>query len=207
MMKIKSFCGGFDRNLCYVVYDEDVGIIIDPFKDNRIIEFCDDKSIQIEGILITHDHFDHCSGISMIKNKFGAKVYAHHSARIKKDIRIKNEKLITIGKIKIKPLLTPGHSKSAICYFIGQNLFTGDTLFVGNVGGTGIFFRGSDANELKRSLSRIMDLDGNIRIYPGHNYGKTLTSTINNEKNNNPYLKELKKFNAIRYLKRKIKKI
>jgi len=83
-----------------------------------------------------------------------------------------------------KVLYTPGHSKDSICLIDDEKLFSGDTLFVGNCGR--IDLPGGSAKELYHSLFDVIaKLDNNLILYPGHNYGKTITSTIEKEMQTN----------------------
>ena len=90
-------------------------------------------------------------------------------------------------KIKIKIIHTPGHTPGAICLLVENRLLTGDTLFVNAIGRTDL--AGGDAIKLFESLQKLKKLNDNIEIYPGHDYGSTPSSTIWNEKKNNPYFK------------------
>ncbi|MDX1371585.1 MAG: MBL fold metallo-hydrolase, partial [Nitrososphaeraceae archaeon] len=93
--------------------------------------------------------------------------------------------IIKVGKITIEVIYTPGHSKDSICLIIdSQIIITGDTLFVGNCGR--IDLPGGDINDMYESLfEKIMKLNDDLIVYPGHNYGIKPISTIGEEKKNN----------------------
>ena len=83
-------------------------------------------------------------------------------------------------------LHTPGHTEDSICIHIEDAVFTGDTLFVGKVGGTGF---GSGAREEYASLhKKLLVLPDSTRVFPGHDYGTAAQSTIGRERRTNPFL-------------------
>ena len=91
---------------------------------------------------------------------------------------------IEFGHSKLKVLHTPGHSKDSICLIGDGNIFSGDTLFVGNCGR--IDLPGGSAQDLYHSLFDILYLlNDNLILYPGHNYGASEVSTIGKEKTTN----------------------
>jgi hydroxyacylglutathione hydrolase len=97
-------------------------------------------------------------------------------------------------------MYTPGHSNDSICLTINNDvIFTGDTIFVGNCGRTDL--QGGNPVLLYDSLyNKIMTLDDSMIVYPGHDYGPTPTSTIYNEKLNNPVLKFKSRDSFLKYL-------
>jgi glyoxylase-like metal-dependent hydrolase (beta-lactamase superfamily II) len=101
------------------------------------------------------------------------------------DIAVKDGDRIRVGNIVIDILHTPGHSKDSICLIVDSKIiFTGDTLFVGNCGR--IDLPGGNVNEMYDSLlRRIIKLNDELTVYPGHNYGMKTVSTIGEEKNTN----------------------
>ena len=82
---------------------------------------------------------------------------------------------------------TPGHTPGAVCLLAENNLFTGDTLFVGAVGRTDLP-GGSMETLLKSIENKLLPLPGETIIWPGHHYGDTPTSTLAHEMETNPYI-------------------
>ena len=95
--------------------------------------------------------------------------------------------LISFGQEALKVIHTPGHTPGGICLYGRNNLFTGDTLFVGAVGRTDM--PGGSLETLLQSLKdKILTLPDETVVRPGHDYGDQPTSTIGREKQTNPYL-------------------
>ena len=100
------------------------------------------------------------------------------------DYVIEDEQTVTVGDLKIKAYEMPGHTKGSMVYLVGNNLFSGDTLFAGSIGRTDLL--SGDADSMRNSLERIMWLfSDDIKVYPGHDE----PTTIGAERANNPYLR------------------
>ena len=110
---------------------------------------------------------------------------------------------VAIGRCGVRALETPGHTVGATCYLADGYIVTGDLLFVGGCGRTD--FRGGDTAEMWRSLQRLTQLPEETRVYPGHDYGQTATSTIGQEVRTNPFLRcaTFEDFRALRERPRK----
>jgi glyoxylase-like metal-dependent hydrolase (beta-lactamase superfamily II) len=109
---------------------------------------------------------------------------------------------ILLGNCGVRALETRGHTVGGTCYLADGYVVTGDVLFVGGCGRTD--FAGGDTAEMWQSLQRLMRLPEETRVYPGHNYGDTPTSTIGHETRNNPYLRcaTFEEFRALRERKK-----
>ena len=185
-MKIKSFEGGYDKNLCYLAWCKKTKIaaIIDPSVEILpIFEFIESHDLILDKILITHTHHDHIVYLNDILNFYPLiKVYASKNALLRnfsEFIKLENNEVITIGENLISSLSTPGHYLDSICYWIKDKniIFTGDTMFVGRTGRT--ISSGSNISDLYRSIYKILlKLPGDTIIYPGHNYGFSKTISI-----------------------------
>ena len=100
---------------------------------------------------------------------------------------IEHGEVIQVGAIPITLIHTPGHSPGSQCLLVGDQLLSGDTLFIGACGRCDL--PGGDPKELYHSLSqRLKKLDDHTRVYPGHNYAPVVQSTIAEEKQRNPFL-------------------
>jgi glyoxylase-like metal-dependent hydrolase (beta-lactamase superfamily II) len=181
---------GGDRNFSYLIGDEDSHMcaVVDPSYDTSKLEArVQALGLQVAYILNTHTHNDHVVG-NPVFHKGRAKVAACKDARVNPDIHLEHGNVIEVGKQRIDVLLTPGHYVDSICFLVnGEKLLTGDTLFVGCIGGTGS--QGSSAEKQFHSLFQvILALDDAVEVYPGHDYGPTPFSTIGHERAHNPFL-------------------
>jgi glyoxylase-like metal-dependent hydrolase (beta-lactamase superfamily II) len=179
-------------NFTYIVEDENTneGIIIDPSWDlDQIETIIKRNNLKIKYIVNTHHHFDHTLGNEGIKELTKAKIIQHEESTLKHDVSVKDGDVIKFGESKLTVLHTPGHSRDSICLIGEKIFFSGDTLFVGNCGRTDL--PGGNAKDLYHSLFDIIySLDDDLVLYPGHNYGNTLTSTISKEKRTNLVLQK-----------------
>lgn len=180
------------QNFTYVVEDDDTseGIVIDPSWDlDEIQQIITRKNLKIKYIVNTHHHFDHTLGNQGMVDFTGAQIIQHENSELQKDIVVKNGDVIKFGNSELKVLHTPGHSKDSICLVGDGKLFSGDTLFVGNCGRVDL--PGGSAKELFHSLLDVLyDLDDNLVLYSGHNYGLSAISTIGQEKLTNLVLQK-----------------
>ena len=179
-------------NFTYIVADEENGeaAVIDPsWNLDKIFQTLKKKNWRAKYIINTHTHFDHVIGNEKVAEITGAKIVQHKNSQLDKDIAVSDGDMIEIGRIKLRVLHTPGHSKDSVCFlYDDQFILTGDTLFVGNCGRVDL--PGSDAIEMYYSLfDRLAKLDEKLIVYPGHNYGPTSISTIGHEKKTNYVLK------------------
>ncbi|MCH8285711.1 MBL fold metallo-hydrolase, partial [candidate division KSB1 bacterium] len=165
--------------------------IVDPaWKVDELIESAKKHDLDIKLILVTHTHPDHIEGVKKMVDATGATVYVHKEGQndINAEIKTIDENdIIKIGKVEVKVLYTPVHSPTNVCFLVDNKLITGDTLFVEGCGRVDL--PGSDIKKQWASLVRIKEMDENIEIYPGHDYGSVKHSTIKHEKENNKFMK------------------
>jgi glyoxylase-like metal-dependent hydrolase (beta-lactamase superfamily II) len=186
-MILEQILMGSGLNFSYIIgdYETKEGAVIDPGSDtNRILQKAQFHNLKIKYIINTHSHGDHTLGNRKLKEKTNAKIIMHFKAPLDMDISVKDEDQLKLGKLNIKVIYTPGHTPDSICLLIDKALFTGDTLFVGECGRTD--FTGGNSTDMYNSLfKKILSLEDNIMIYPGHNYGEKPTSTIGIERKTN----------------------
>ena len=168
-----------------------------------------ENNLIIEYIFNTHYHADHTCGNRKLKKLTNAKILIHKlevkqllqiiniikvftfnlELSPKPDIIIEKEQKFNVGNIIFKIIHTPGHTQGGLCFLAENNLFTGDTLFVGDSGRTDL--KGGDRSTLGVSLRKIMfSLPEDTIVWPGHDYGITKTSTLGWERRNNINAKE-----------------
>lgn len=187
-LKIEQIQVGQMANFTYLVIDEEEKeiAIIDPSWDlDKIFEIIKRNSYSVKFIINTHTHFDHVLGNEQVLAITNCQIVQHENSMDRHDIAVKDGDRIRVGNIVIDILHTPGHSKDSICLIVDSKIiFTGDTLFVGNCGR--IDLPGGNINEMYDSLlRRIIKLNDELILYPGHNYGMKTVSTIGEEKNTN----------------------
>lgn len=174
-------------NFSYLIADEKSkeAAIVDPsFNGDAIIKQIETNGLTLKYIINTHSHSDHIGDNETLRTEYGAKIVAHESSSVKADMRVRDNDALKIGDIELKIIHTPGHTHDGICLLFDKKVLTGDTLFVGECGRTDI--PGSDPNEMYNSLfSKLMKLDDDIEVYPGHDYGSKPHSTIGEEKKTN----------------------
>lgn len=191
-------------NNCYLIVDEktnESALVDCSVCNGEMLSLIGDTDLKY--ILLTHGHYDHIGGVKEVKERFGAKVVisaedekmlcsSKHSLAIftggiqnnaQADIIVSDGDELTLGDIKIKVLATPGHTKGGVCYIAERALFTGDTMFCCSCGRTD--FPGGSVSEMLASLKRLVSLDGDYKVYPGHDE----ISTLDFERQNNPYIK------------------
>lgn len=200
----------------YYLQNNGIAAVIDPLREvDLYLEMAKNDNAQIQYIFETHFHADFVSGHLTLAEKTGATIvygpYAHpdFKAYIAKD----NENF-SIGHLTIKVLHTPGHTMESVVYLLldakqkQKAIFTGDTLFLGDVGRPDLAQKNTMTKEqlagiLYDSLQeKIMPLEDDIIVYPGHGAGsacgknmmKQTTDTLGNQKKINYALqKNLKK--------------
>jgi glyoxylase-like metal-dependent hydrolase (beta-lactamase superfamily II) len=179
-------------NFSYVIADEALGgaAVVDPsFNVDAVIRILNDKNFTLKYIISTHGHADHTAGNEKLKKAFDSKIVSHKLSHANHDISVVDGDVIRLGTVKIKVIHTPGHSPDSICLLINGKLLTGDTLFVDGCGRVDL--PGSSPKEMYVSLlQKIAKLNGNIEVYPGHDYGSSPNSTIAKERQTNDALKE-----------------
>lgn len=194
--------GDLDNN-CYLLLDETTNksALIDcTVADDRMRELIGDTDLQY--ILLTHGHFDHIGGVRDIKKEYGCKVVISsvdapmlssgkaslaafcgaEQNNTKPDITVQDGDEIELGTLKIKVLSTPGHTSGSVCFVVGDALFSGDTLFYCSCGRTD--FPTGSSDDMIKSLKKLASLDGNYKVYTGHNQ----LSNLDFERKNNPYM-------------------
>jgi hydroxyacylglutathione hydrolase len=186
-------------NFSYIVADEIAkeGAVVDSsFNAGELIKVLRNKKLKLKYIINTHGHSDHTAGNTELQSIFGAKIVARKLSNVLYDVPVDDDEVLNVGKISIKIIYTPGHTTDSICLLIdNQKLLTGDTLFVGECGRTD-FPGGSSKSMFDSLFNKLLKLNDNIEVYPGHDYGIKPSSTIGEERKSNYTLqpRSLKEF-------------
>ena len=208
-MKVEQIYTGCLAQGAYYIESNGEAAIIDPLREVApYIQKAELNGATIKYVLETHFHADFVSGHLDLAKKTGAQiVYGPTAAPNFSFYSAKDGEELSLGKIKIKVLHTPGHTMESTCYLLidengkATSLFSGDTLFIGDVG------RPDLAQKVKADLTqdilaghlfdslrnKIMPLADNIIVYPAHgagsacgkNMSKETTDTLGNQKKTN----------------------
>lgn len=204
-MKINCFIVGQLGTNCYCVAGEDFAFIIDPADvDFSVLNFARKTTSKLHKyVLLTHCHIDHILGVNAVKEIWDCPVVISENDAealftpeynlsrfifgkdmgITADMTVKDGDKISLGSESISVLATPGHTPGSVCYIIGDNMFSGDTLFKCSIGRTD--FPRSNHLDILSSLSRLAALSTDYKVYPGHEADTTLFY----EKKYNPYMR------------------
>jgi glyoxylase-like metal-dependent hydrolase (beta-lactamase superfamily II) len=187
-MIFEQINNGGDRNFGYLVGDEETGMAaaVDPsYNPAYYIDRAAKLKLTLKYIICTHSHHDHVNGNDHIIEQLGIEVVMYQDAAYFFDIEVKDGDIFKLGTLDLRIIHTPGHCQDGMCILIENKLITGDTLFVGKVGGTDL----EEGARLEyESLQQLMQLDENLEVYPGHDFGAQPSSTIGYEKRNNPFI-------------------
>jgi len=174
-----------DRNFAYIIGDEDsrAAALVDPGSDaERLVARLRELGLRLEYILNTHGHVDHTGANGPVQSLTGARIAAFGRG----DLPLAHGDILALGDLEIQVLHTPGHTDESVCFLCQGKLVTGDTLFVGKIGGTS----GEEAARREHdSLHRVIGaLPRDTEVWPGHDYGLRPSSTLAEEFRTNPFL-------------------
>lgn len=196
----------------YFIADKNEAAVIDPLRDVDVyLKKAQEKGVTIKYIFETHFHADFVSGHLELAQKTGATIVYGPGAETGFKVHVaKDGAVFTIGNLKLEVLHTPGHTLESSCYLLHNEagnpycLFSGDTLFVGDVGRPDLFSGNKTKEELASMLynslhKKIIPLADNIIVFPAHGpgsacgkkLGSQTTSTIGEQKQSNYALQEM----------------
>jgi glyoxylase-like metal-dependent hydrolase (beta-lactamase superfamily II) len=136
-----------------------------------------DDGITITHVLVTHGHHDHVVGVEETADRYGVPLLRWPE--------LGDDAVVQSGALEIRALFTPGHCLDHLSFLVaGTDVFTADVLFKGTLGGT-VGGGPTGFADMRRSIDRLMALDGSVRVHPGH----TLPTTIADEWERNPFIR------------------
>ena len=202
MMKIDSLVlGSFAAN-CYLLWKNQHVLIVDPgSKSPKVQKLIYEQRGFVDGIYLTHGHFDHIAGVDSLANYYNCSVYMNpldipllanpylnvsagmeHEVIVRSEIIALQPGINQIGEFAFELIDAPGHSEGSSIMLWEGNMICGDVLFQGSIGRTDLF-TGSNTKMIQ-TLEKIKQLEPNLKVYPGHGP----TTTLQEELLHNPYL-------------------
>ena len=194
-MKITRLNNYFTDENTYLLTENGTGAVIDPgYKTEGILRAASDAGVTIKYVLLTHCHYDHMEFLEELREKTGAKLIcgAQCSENIgNPDINLtlgglgravsaKPAEIILsdggefdMDGMKIKCILTPGHTSCGVCYLAGGHVFTGDTLFLRNCGRWDLP-TGNEEQLYKSIREKLYTLPDDTAVHPGHGNPSTI---------------------------------
>jgi len=220
-MEIKQLYTNCLSEAAYFISSDGEAAVIDPLRDvDTYVKMAEERGVKIKYIFETHFHADFVSGHIELAEKTGAPIIYGPDTEAGFPIYMaKDGEEFAVGKLKIKAIHTPGHTLESTCYLLHDEvgkehcIFTGDTLFVGDVGRPDLFSGNMSKEDLAAMMydtlqHKIKSLNDDIIVYPAHGpgsaCGKSLGpdtySTIGVQKATNYALKDMSKEDFIRSL-------
>jgi glyoxylase-like metal-dependent hydrolase (beta-lactamase superfamily II) len=184
-------------------------VVIDPGDEvDELMAAVRDLDVDVQGILLTHAHVDHITGVGAAKDAYDVPVYLHKDDLFLYDAAVQQGAMfgfkvrqpppvdtfydgsgIAFGDYDVRVHHTPGHCPGGVCLQIGKkstpgrDLFVGDTLFAGSIGRTDL--PGGDFEVLMRSITEVLfPLGDDAVVHPGHGPD----TTIHRERTTNPFV-------------------
>jgi glyoxylase-like metal-dependent hydrolase (beta-lactamase superfamily II) len=165
---------------------------VDYTSAQAIIDYVQEKNLQVEWIIETHVHADHLSAAPYLKEKLGGKIAIGDKVSVVQEVfgsifnagpEFKSDgsqfdhlfsdgESYSIGNLQAYAMHTPGHTPACMTHVIGDSVFAGDTLFMPDAGTARADFPGGDAATLYRSIKKILSLPADSKIYMCHDYAE-----------------------------------
>ncbi|MBC5994371.1 MBL fold metallo-hydrolase [Pontibacter cellulosilyticus] len=225
-MKIKQFEDKGLAHYSYAILSEQIGeiILIDPARNPQpYYDYAEENNAKIVGVIETHPHADFVSSHLEIHEETGATIYAHSMVGADYPHQAFDEGAeLQIGEVKLKSVHTPGHSPDGISIVLEHEgkdkaVFTGDTLFIGDVGRPDLRESAGNITAKREELARqmyhstrekLMKLDDDVTVYPAHGAGtlcgkglsEANSSTIGAEKRSNYALQQMSEDDFVKIL-------
>jgi glyoxylase-like metal-dependent hydrolase (beta-lactamase superfamily II)/rhodanese-related sulfurtransferase len=195
MTKVEQIYTGCLAHGAYFIVSGNEAAVIDPLRETEpYLQRAKDMGVTIKYVLETHFHADFVSGHIDLAKATGAKIVYGPDAKTALDVYVaKDGEELPLGNVKIKVIHTPGHTLESSCYLLQNEngepeaIFTGDTLFIGDVGRPDLAQNDTIDQEGLASLlydslrNKIMPLPDSLIIYPGHGAGSACGKKMSNE--------------------------
>ncbi len=185
---------GYMKNYSYVVVDPESreALVVDPaWQMEKIDQALSKAGARLRGVLLTHAHFDHVHLAASVARQHGCPIWMSRAEIAASGFSA--PRLVgfecqpwSIGRLRVEPIWTPGHTPGSVCYVVGDNAFTGDVLFAE---GCGLCPDTQAAYAMFDSLGLLKArLAPQTRVFPGHSYGKPPGQALSQVSQDNIYL-------------------
>lgn len=201
MKRIDTFPLGPIQANCYLLWNDSHVLIVDPGSNGkRVQEMIDSENAIVDGVFLTHGHFDHMAGTDTFVKKYHCPLfmneldsdmltnpYLNYSADFQ-PVEIKTKPVFVkpgrqkLGSFEVECLDAPGHSEGSTLLVWENNMFSGDVLFKQGIGRCDL--PSGSNTKMKQSLSFIKTMNPDLHVYPGHGP----STTLQQELLENPYL-------------------
>jgi glyoxylase-like metal-dependent hydrolase (beta-lactamase superfamily II) len=176
--------------LGYIIADTETRLaaIVDPELEmvEPMIDLVFKHGLRVAYVIDSHTHADHVSGARDLKSKTIAKLVMHEEAPSGAvDIRIQDGDRLHLGSLPLKFLHTPGHAKDLVSILLPGRILTADALLIGSCGRTDLL-NGSAIRQYHTLYHTYKSLPDELEVWPGHDYKGRSSSTLGDEKRNNP---------------------
>ncbi len=202
-MKLYHLSSGPLKVNTYFLVNEErkTAVVIDSGENYKLIKRTEEENgFKIKAVLLTHAHFDHAGNVKKLQND-GAKIYVSVLDAPKllnednlssafgrafdnctADYTFNDGDVLSIEGMDLRVIATPGHTDGSVTFLFEDMLFTGDTLFLESVGRTD--FPSGDRNQLVESVKKLFHLEGDYKVFPGHQE----FTTLSHERKNNLFV-------------------
>ena len=187
-MKVQNICEGSWASNCYLLTSGSHAMIIDPSASPKAaLAALESEGAVLDGILLTHGHFDHIPSLDTLRDATGAPAYIHKEDAImltdgKKnafyelfnrertyraaEVLLSHGDRIRFGDEALTVFHTPGHTHGSVCFLADGMIFSGDTIFADTYGRCDLW--NGDINKMRDSLRLLRSIDPSLTLYPGH---------------------------------------
>jgi hydroxyacylglutathione hydrolase len=206
------------RNHVYVIGDAATRevVLVDPAYDvGALVNWATVNDLRVVGALASHYHADHVGG-----DIFGEHIEGVADLLQLADVPVHVQKaevpwisemtgtpvssllvhhdddVVQVGAVGIRLLHTPGHTEGSQCFVVGDNLVSGDTLFIDGCGRTDL--PGADPGDMYVSLQRLASLPGRLTLWPGHHYAPELSAPLDEVRRTNAVLRRMERAQWLR---------
>lgn len=165
---LPALVGTYD-NYIWVIHNNANAWVVDPGESQQVLDYLEQHQLQLQAILITHQHFDHVDGIDALLTAYpNTTIYGPAKSNLA-SIQIKcneNDVIKLAEDLQFNVLETPGHTKDHITFYNDQLLFCGDTLFTGGCGR----ILGGTAQQFSQSILKLRELPDELQFFSAHEY-------------------------------------